>query len=70
MLAGAKKKMRINSKRLHSLKLSDVASGYIGTPVLDKISFRADENAIYVVLGPNRAERRLSEQLLEFLNPL
>jgi ABC-2 type transport system ATP-binding protein len=40
---------------MHSLELVNVASGYNGIPVLSRISFRADENAIYVVLGPNGA---------------
>jgi ABC-2 type transport system ATP-binding protein len=30
-----------------------VASGYLGSRVLEQVSFRIDEPAIYVVLGPN-----------------
>ncbi len=35
--------------------LDSVSSGYFGRKVLDGISFRIDEPAVYVVLGPNGA---------------
>ena len=35
--------------------LDSVSSGYFGRKILDNISFRIDEPAIYVVLGPNGA---------------
>jgi ABC-2 type transport system ATP-binding protein len=38
-----------------SLACRDVSSGYLGTKVLDGISFAVSEPAIYVVLGPNGA---------------
>ena len=37
------------------LELADVSSGYEGKEVLHRITFAADEPAIYVVLGPNGA---------------
>jgi ABC-2 type transport system ATP-binding protein len=38
-----------------SLEVRDVASGYLGSRVLDGVSFSIREPAIYVVLGPNGA---------------
>ncbi|MCL4517817.1 MAG: ABC transporter ATP-binding protein [Thaumarchaeota archaeon] len=40
---------------MHTLELKDVNSGYEGSQVLHKISFRIDQPSIYVVLGPNGA---------------
>jgi ABC-2 type transport system ATP-binding protein len=40
---------------LHTLELTDVSSGYAGKPVLRDVSFKAQESAIYVVLGLNGA---------------
>jgi len=40
---------------LPRLELADVSSGYEGKEVLHRITFAADEPAIYVVLGPNGA---------------
>jgi ABC-2 type transport system ATP-binding protein len=40
---------------MHSLELSGVESGYSDKPVLQEITFKADQNSIYVVLGPNGA---------------
>lgn len=56
---------------MHSLELVNVSSGYNGTPVLNRISFRADENAIYVVLGPNGAGKTtLFRTIAGILEPL
>jgi ABC-2 type transport system ATP-binding protein len=38
-----------------SLELRDVAAGYLGSHVLDGVTFTVREPAIYVVLGPNGA---------------
>ncbi len=40
---------------MHTLELESVDSGYKGKEILHKVSFKADQNAIYVVLGPNGA---------------
>jgi ABC-2 type transport system ATP-binding protein len=39
----------------HRIELRDVSSGYHGKRVLEGISFRIEEPAVYVVLGPNGA---------------
>ncbi len=40
---------------MHTLELAGVSSGYAGKPVLHDITFKAQESAIYVVLGLNGA---------------
>lgn len=40
---------------MHTLELIQATSGYNGRPVLQNITFKAQEAAIYVVLGPNGA---------------
>ncbi|MGI0131400.1 MAG: heme ABC exporter ATP-binding protein CcmA [Thermoplasmata archaeon] len=39
----------------HGIRCTNLSSGYLGTKVLDGVSFEVTEPAIYVVLGPNGA---------------
>jgi ABC-2 type transport system ATP-binding protein len=42
-----------SSSSTPGIRCQDVSSGYLGSKVLDRISFSVTEPAIYVVLGPN-----------------
>lgn len=46
---------RLPGPSSHRIELRDVSSGYHGKRVLEGVSFRIDEPAVYVVLGPNGA---------------
>ncbi len=54
-----------------TLECRDLSAGYHGRRVLDRISFRVEEPAIYVVLGPNGAGKTtLFRTIAGILRPL